>query len=717
MAHNRPFHYALLAACTLALGIAARAQQPAAPTDATPAQPAVIFRTDANFVEVNAIVTDARGEIVKGLSREDFELYEDGRPQTPTVFALVDLPAAPTMSAAARTLDVESDVRSTGSRGFDGRLYVLVLDDLHTTTLRTNTVREAARRFINDQLAPGDFAAVVHTSGRVDAAQELTSNKRLLLSAIDKFSARKLPSAAAERLASHLNDTWMGENELTSQPELLRTPIADPMDGERAMHARRALDIVRNIAGLMTDIQGRRKALVLFSEGIDYDIYDMFNNPSATTIMQAARDAITTAQRAGVSIYTVDARGLSAGGDNLASEADSADPSIREISPGAFGRELLLSQESLIGMAEETGGFAAVRTNNIPGALARIARENSTYYLLGYQSDATRAPGKFRKIEVKVKKPGLRVRARRGYTPADLRRAKAPDRPVASGASTALRAAMNSPLPVGDLPLRVFAAPFRGTGRNGSVLVAVEIDGTRLTLEPGGGTFNGKLELSIAAVDYDGKVRDSALQGFTLRLPEDLRKAITNQGGVRVLSRLELPPSRYQLRVGVHDAAGVRTGTVSYDIEIPDYSKTIFTLSGLVLTTSLPDSIATLKPDPVLQNVMTDPPVAARAFHPKDTLKVFTELYDRSAKSGHTLEFITSVRRAGRSDVVFERKQTRSVEGGNLRETYTVDVPMQELAPGAYVLTVKAVSRAGHQSTSHSVPFEVTLTPGGVASR
>jgi VWFA-related protein len=713
MSHNYPRH-AILAACGLALGLslAAFAQQPSAPTgDASP--PTVIFRTDANFVEVNAIVTDGRGEIVEGLSREDFEVYEDGQLQAPTVFAFVDLPAAP---ASTPVLDAEADVRSTG-RGFDGRLYVVVLDDLHTTVLRTNSVRDAARRFITDQMAPGDFAAVVHTSGRIDAAQELTSNKRLLLAAVDKFFARKLPSAASERLAAHLNSTLMGANELTQQSELTRNPIADPLDQERGANARRALEVVKNVAGLMADIQGRRKALVLFSEGIDYDIYDMFNSPSAGAVMQEARDAISTAQRAGVSIYTVDSRGLSAGGDTLASEAAQADPSIREISPGAFGRELLLSQESLIGMAEETGGFAAVRTNNIAGALARIARENSKYYLLGYNSDASRAPGRFRKIEVRVKRPGLRVRARRGYVPIDPRRAKAPERPVASGASNALKAAMASPLPVGDLPLRLFAAPFKGSGRNGSVLVALEIDGTRLGLEERNGVFNGKLEVSIAAVDYQGRVRDSTLQGFDLRLDAGLREAITNEGGIRVLSRLDLPPARYQLRVGAHDAVAGRTGTLSYDLEIPDYSEAIFSLSGLVLAAAQPDSIATLKPDPLLKDALPGPPVAARVFHPQDTITLLTELYDRSAKSGHSIEFVTTVRRAGPGEVAFESRQTRSVEGGTLRESYKVDVPAKGLAPGAYLLTVEATSRAGNQSASRTVPFEVSLTPGGIASR
>jgi len=114
----------------------------------------------------------------------------------------------------------------------------------------------------------------------------------------------------------------------------------------------------------MTDIHGRRKALIFFSEGIDYDIYDVFNNRSATSIMQDARDAIAAAQRANVGIYAVDPRGLTQLGDEAIEIASPSDnPQVREGSPGAFQRELLLAQESLIGK-EFAPGTYVLRTDN-----------------------------------------------------------------------------------------------------------------------------------------------------------------------------------------------------------------------------------------------------------------------------------------------------------------------------------------------------------------
>jgi len=304
-----------------------------------------------------------------------------------------------------------------------------VLDDLHTSALRSQLVKRAARQFIERHLADGDLAAVILTSGRTDAAQELTPSHRLLLAAVDKFQGQKLPSITGERLAVHLNDREMeraassgGGESSSSSPS---TPRADdPRDFERGMNAQRSLGAIRNVARWMSDVPGRRKSLVLFSEGIEYDIYDVFNNRAASSIMADARDAIAAAQRANVTIFAVDPRGLTQLGDEaIAIQSLSDDPNVDYGTTRGFANELLMAQESLISLAQETGGIAVVRTNDIAGGLTRIERDTSRYYVLGYVADPTNSPGKFRKIEVKVKRPGLTVRARRGYVPADLKSA------------------------------------------------------------------------------------------------------------------------------------------------------------------------------------------------------------------------------------------------------------------------------------------------------
>ena len=194
----------VIAASTLVvlLGVVGHAQSPA-PTSASQ-QPGVTFKADVNFVEIHAVVTDERGNVVTDLVKDDFEVFEDGKLRTPSVFSLVDLPIdRPLASYPAQP--VAPDVRSI-ARSFDGRLYVIVLDDLHTSALRSQLVRDAAKRFVQQYVGENDLAAVIHTSGRDDAAQELTGNRQAVLAAVDKFIGRKLPSATAEKLAVHLRD-------------------------------------------------------------------------------------------------------------------------------------------------------------------------------------------------------------------------------------------------------------------------------------------------------------------------------------------------------------------------------------------------------------------------------------------------------------------------------------------------------------------------------
>ena len=491
-------------------------------------------------------------------------------------------------------------------------------------------------------------------------------------------------------------------------------PITDPFDAERGFNARQTLELVKNVAAWMTDIHGRRKALILFSEGIDYDIYDVFNNRSATNVMQDARDAIAAAQRANVAIYAVDARGLTQLGDEMIEIASlSTNPQFQEGSPSAFQRELLLAQESLIALADETGGRAVVRTNDIPGALARIARENSTYYLLGYQTDASRSPGRFRKLDVRVKRPGLQVRVRRGYMPPDQKAlAKKREAEAKAGTSPALKAALNNPLPIGDVPMRLFAAPFKGAGKDASVLLAVEIDGGGLKFEQRDGRFNEKVEVSVVAVDYHGNVRGTGRQTLDLTLKPETHQAVTDKGGIRLLSRLDLPPSRYQIRVGVHESVGSAVSTLPFDLEVPDYSNKPFSLSGLVLTSSAAGALVTTKPDPLLKDVLPAPPVATRIFDPQQTITFLVELYDDSSRSSHVVNFATTVRAANDGRVVFNARDERTIRAGAAVRTegYKGAISLKDFAPGSYVLRVEATSGTGNQFAFREVPFEVSTT-------
>ena len=715
----------LLAGLTC-VGLAGTAQEPSSDaSNAGQQSPLAIFRADANFVEVHAVVTDGNGVFMPGLTQEDFEIYEEGEAQTPSVFALVNLPVEPRFTPANATEPVESDVRgTTGSVG--GRIFLFVLDDLHTMFTRTQSVREAASRFVERNMGVNDLAAVVHTSGYTNSAQELTSSRRLLLEAIYKFQGRKLRSAGAEKLAAHLYQMAQPGDDFyspqvsgvdTRNPNALSGArmIRDSLDHERGTNARRTLRMIRDAAKEVEDIRGRRKALLLFSEGLDYDIYEPFNRTWASAMRTFASDAVAAAQRANVTVYGIDPRGLNTAGGTFTVDVQSVSlyPQLQYGSVLGFAKELRLAQESLISLADETGGIAVINTNDIGGALERISGDSTRYYLLGYHSDPENwSAGDFRKIEVRMKRPGLRVRARRGFVvPSPEEEIPEDEQDEELGASPTLRVALNTLVPVGDLPIRVFAASFRGERKDASVLVVVEMDGRAFKFEEREGRFYENIELSIAAVDHRANILGGENQTLNLNFSPETHQVVSRTG-IRLLSRLEIPDGRYQLRVGVHETVGGTSGTVPYDLEVPDHSKATFTLSGLVLTSSYAASYATNAPDPELQDVLPGPPTANRRFTPEETLTSFMEVYDRSSERAHAIDYDATVWRGSDGRVVFNSRDRQAVRAGRRKEVHThgfrTDVPLRDFRPGMYVLRVKAATSTGDHSALREVPFEVS---------
>ncbi len=661
--------------------------------------PTPTFRADVEYVEVDALVTDERGRFVPNLRKEDFRIFEDGKPQTIASFALVEIPREVPEGPAGAEPDVQSN-----ENPFVGRIYTLVLDNLHTGASRAPLVKAAARQFILRQLAANDLMAVVNTGGRDQASQDFTSNKRLLLSAVDQFMGMKLDSATMAR-----NDEFFRSG-------VAGGTVSDPFDAERGMNARTTSQSLRRVAEWLGGVRGRRKTILFISEGIDYDITDPFNNRSATSVLDEMRGAIAAATRSNVSIYAIDPRGLSAVvdeaieasifGDQLPRtyQGDQDTPSQAQARPGIGPRnlrtELQLSQDSLRTLADETNGFAAVNSNDFGSAFERIVSDNSSYYVLAYYPPSNRRDGRFHRIEVRMSQPGLRVRARRGYA---APRGSPPAQRVTDndGASSTVLRALSSPLPSTGVTMRMFAAPFKGVAPNASIVMGIELDGRDLTLDEG-----RRVELSYVAVDSSGKTRGDT-DGFTLTLPPETKDRV-EKTGLRILRRFDLPSGRYQLRVAVHDTAGERVGSLIYDLEVPDYSKSPLGMSGLLLTSRAGTATVTARADPLLQRAMPTPPVALRSFPRDDEVLAFAEVYDQNAGTAHVVDIITTVASAG-GTVVWKNADERSsteLQGTSGGYGHTVRVPMSGFAPGRYLLKVEARSRLG-PSASREVPFEV----------
>jgi VWFA-related protein len=671
----------------LAAGAVLSAQAPATPPPAQEpsGQPPITFRAEINYVEVDARVLDAKGGFVPGLSQADFEVLEDGRPQKVAAFSFVNIPVERQQRPLFAKAPIEADVADNVT-GIDGRVYVLVLDDIHTNALRSQRTKAAARQFVQRYIGANDRAAIVFTSGRSDAAQEFTSSQRRLLAAVDKFMGRKIRSATMERI---------DEEQRTRGMRQQGERIDDMLDPERGFQARTTLDSIRNLATYLGGISGRRKAIVYFSEGIDYDITDVFNNRSASTIMQATQDAIAAATRANVAIYGVDSRGLGAGTDDLIDIQDMPTDPTLNLGTTAFYNEVRMGQDNLRVLSSETGGFAIVNQNDFATGFERLVADNSAYYLIGYYSSNERRDGRYRKIEVKVRQPGLTVRARKGYVAA---RGRADADKGDGKTPPELRAALVSPLPSSGLPLALSAAVFKGGDNKGAVVLSTLIAARDLPLTESNGTFNNKLEVVVSASDYAGKAYPSDRSTLSLGLKPDSVPRL-RAGGFRVLNQIDLPPGRYQLRVAVLEENTKRAGSVVYDLDVPDYTKEKLAISGLALTSASSGLTPTARSKDPLAKMLPGPMTTYRDFVVGDELALFAEIYDNTGKQPHKVDIEATLKAEGGQTVFQTREERDSSElaGGPGGYGFTARVPLKDVAPGLYVLRVQGRSRVGDQ--------------------
>ena len=667
-----------------------------------PPQPPVTFKVEVNYVEIDASVTDAQGNFVRTLTQDDFQLIEDGKPQALTAFSMVDIPIQrpdpPLFSKTAIPPDVVSN-----RTPFEGRVFVLVLDDLQTRFTRTPRTRAAARQFVERYLGANDVVAVVNTSGYGRSMQEFTNNRQLALRAIDAAIGNKADSSTVAALQDYAVNRDIpgggGSNANASFNEM-----------QRYTNARNSLRTLKNLADYMAGMRGRRKAVVYFSEGINYDVTNPIANTHATDVQREIRDLVAAATRANVNVYSVDPRGVTSGMED-AIEIGSF-PTDNSIQTTDLMQEMRLEQDSLRVVADETGGFALLNQNDFRGGFARILQDNSSYYVLGYYPSNDKRDGRFRNVQVKVLKPGLKVRARRGYV-APITSKK--DKPVKGSpeerTSPELRDALDSPIPISGFTISAYAAPFKGAGGNDAVAMSIEVDGPsmKFTQSPDG-LFRNNLEVTLFATDGSGKVKDGARDVINVALKPQNRVMPTS---FRVIRRIQVPPGKYQLRIGARESGGGRVGTVLYDLDAPDFSKGPVSMSGIAISSESSSRIPTASPDPKInefKDVLPAPPTASRDFPKGDTLSVFAEVYDNVGKTPHRVE-ITSEVLSDEGKVVHktsDQRKSEELQGASGGYGYTTKVPLADLAPGRYVLRVTATSLLGKpEPVAREIEFRV----------
>ena len=361
------------------------------------------------------MVADKRGAFARGLGKDDFVLLEDGVPQVLSTFELVDIPMP---GAVSRPVAPDATPGGAAAPAPRSRLYFIVFDDYHIAPEHSSRARKMASDFVAKYLGPNDRAAVLFTSARRGASQDITGDRAALSAAIGRLVGHKVASAGV---------TNRGADPLP----MPRPGQSDPMDPMRFDQARASIETLAAIGKFAASIHGERKALVLISSGMDFEFgaaYGGSGDPTQSAddhtpvgqnrqgvqaeTPRAVRDAFRAfaneANRANVSLYALDPRGVTSGGESavMMTGTDAGLTMLQD--------EVQKSHEGLKAMAAATDGQAFVDTGNVDRAFRLIVEATSTYYLMSYVS-ASPADGRFHKIEVKTARPGLTVRARPGF--------------------------------------------------------------------------------------------------------------------------------------------------------------------------------------------------------------------------------------------------------------------------------------------------------------
>ncbi len=374
----------LACGCAVLLGTAPRAQQPSAPVqpDDRP-----VFRLSVSLVQLDAVVTDRQGRHVTTLGPDDFEVYQDGRLQPVTAVSYVESEDSWVDTSGLPPLPVEA-LKPEDAR----RVIAVVVDDLRMSFGSVYSARRGIGEFFDRQFQPGDLGMIVTTSGA--GVSQLTYSPRVLKAASSRlrFSLWNVQAASALAPIDGVDDSGLGDNflERTFAESAIRR-VAD------------AINAVRKLPG--------RKSVVLVSEGFSVFGPDLDN----VYIRELLQRLVDRSNRAGVVIYAVDPRGLVVTGLTAADNVRGGGGGVARARAAAL-RE---SQDGLRFVTAETGGFAVVNSNDIGLGFRRIMADQRGYYLIGYQPEAGtlqfNSDRKFRRLKVKVKPKGLKVRTRSGF--------------------------------------------------------------------------------------------------------------------------------------------------------------------------------------------------------------------------------------------------------------------------------------------------------------
>jgi hypothetical protein len=703
------------------------------------------FASQVELVTVDAVVVDRTGAPVRGLTADDFLLYEDGQLQTVASFEAIDVAQAAPRPRPPIARVVASN---EGERPLAGRSFVLLVDDMSLTPGREHDVRRAIARLLNQELRDGDELIFATSSQNVwwtaqmpDGREDVMAlagrllGRRLLdnrADAISEWEAFRIthyegiedgggggpggpiapmptgapgPTAAMSPIIPGSNITERirqrflqrgvcHERQPPAACYVMVRSRAQQIDAVRRNRTRDVLSVVDRAVFALTGVRGR-KSLLLLTEG--------FLSDSELGVVQ---EVAGRCREANIAVYAIDVRGLIAAGE---SASDAFDPPPFPTETALMRTEQVeFAFAGSVGLAEDTGGFALRNTNDLEGGTVRAAAESRVHYLLAYAPPPGKSPLDWRRVRVEVKRPGLTVRARKGYT---LRNAA--DIAAAEEAKLAAGRGQAPPLPVdvaramtsghedGAVPLR--AAAYVLEDRPGGLvktLIAVEAGVGALANLGGDDKPRAALSLAITAVH-----RDTGRIAHAVEMAQVEAQDRNAWDGWLVLSRaLDLSPGVNQARVVVRDEFLGRLGAVTLRFEVPQPGT--FRLSSPMLTDRVMPTSAGAPARPAL--------VARREFPAGRQVFCQYEVLGVRPTPATVIESLVELRS---SDGVAVRQALPGpippLPDGRL--VRLLAFPLAGLRPGDYTMVIRASDRATGRATERSEPFRIV--PPRILSR
>ncbi len=697
-----------------------------------------VVRITTNLVQVDVVVTKD-GKQVTDLKPEDFEIFEDGKPQRITNFSYISNVPAGASNMAPRPLPRDKNgppVVAAAVRPHDVRRTVaLVVDDLGMSFESMSQARRQVRKFVDEQLQPNDLVAIIRTGGEVGALQQFTTDKRLLNSALEHLKWNHCSRTGVYVFAPVGSPGGIGSSS---------DPNAGPCGG-RVINA--TLSTLRFVLQGMRDLPGR-KSVVVFSDNLpiqqqepgplvlgsarpdDQSSGSGTDNPFDNSISYLAQlqKIAELAIRASVVIYAVDTRGLQYTGITAADNfsATSSRALTNRINATMMNRSRAMWEGQLGAdlIARQTGGFLIRNSNDF--GLRRVLDDQRGYYLIGYRPGDETFNRRFHHIKARVKGRGLTLRTREGFYGVTEDEARPPE----VVARDQMDRALISPFGANDITVRL-SSSFANEAASGSLLRSfLYIDPHNLTfIDQPDGWHTVTFDLSVILFGDNGKVVNRQDQTGTLHLKGPACDRAMRDG---IVYGLDLPVKQtgtFQFRVAVRDPATSRIGSAGQFIEVPNLRDNRLALSGIVIhgsavlhdrtNTQTPSSSATAptaasEPANAADEEISNGP-GVRRFHQGSTLVFAYAIYNALVDQVTHQPQLTTQTRVFRDGKLIYDSNPRPFDGSGQRDPQRLTAAAQlqlgpELSPGQYVLQIiveDSLAKERTRTATQWIDFEV----------